>query len=698
MGNQNFSKVMIQTLSGDNSPTGKMKGGRIKMSLFYFNVRNINKSSQSAVASASYRSGEKLYSERDMEFKSYRGREVKPDSFILAPKHAPKWAYDREKLWNEVEKVERNWNSRLSRELLVALPVELTNEQQKEMLKEYVNGMLVSDGMVADISIHRDREHNPHAHIMLTVRPFNEDGSWGKKRIKNEDGKWIHSVNWNDKETLLKWRESYAEKVNEWYKKMNIPERISHESYEKQGLNKIPRLRLTREEYQFEERQKEISKKEGKEYQPSSHYAQINKEIEVANKKIEIIEQKVVSLSDYRQKFENEKLNEFNQIRRSMDLSDFDWEVLKKVAGRVGGFLDYQSAKENLKKLDNWKKKIDYKKLQIDAEEKVLSKAKLSFDKNPKSVLAYGFIPNKFEDLFLERVNELDSKKDELNRTISYFETIYDESLRAYELQKEFTKEEFKFLYPEYAQEFDGSNVDLYDIKFSYTQQFRENTIIHESLPDFNRDNSYLDDEHHNLKDVLNEWDSVNKDLLILARTKTKIQKDYKHTFDNFNAEKVYDSSIKFTAINEQISDKESRKEALKEKLFNMMKIYYPNIDDVTIKIIPPKVQSQLLLLHLTGESTGILSEDLLLLKQKKYNDKSYEQNQYRPSDRKGIEPRGKYEFEEQTNNNVASDSGQLFNTLIQMAQSQETKDNDLERKRKMKKKARKNYLGGHEL
>ncbi|MCT4571680.1 hypothetical protein N3930_29395, partial [Bacillus thuringiensis] len=60
--------------------------------------------------------------------------------------------------------------------------------------------------------------------------------------------------------------------------------------------------------------------------------------------------------------------------------------------------------------------------------------------------------------------------------------------------------------------------------------------------------------------------------------------------------------------------------------------------------------------------------------------------------------PRGKHEFEEQTNNNVASNSGQLFNTLIQMAQSQETKDNDLERKRKMKKKARKNYLGGHEL
>lgn len=342
--------------------------------------------------------------------------------------------------------------------------------------------------------------------------------------------------------------------------------------------------------------------------------------------------------------------------------------------------------------------KIDYKKLKIDAKEKVLSKARLSFDKNPKSVLAYGFIPNKFEDVFLERSNELKDKKDELNRTISYFEKLYDESLKAYDLQKQFVDEEFKFLYPEYAQDIDGSNEHIYDLKFSYTQQFRENNIIHESLHDFDKNNPYLSDDYHKLNDLLNNWESVNKDLLILQRTKAKIQKDYKYTFDNFDAEKVFDSSVKFTAINDQISEKESRKEFLKEQLFNMMKTYYPNIDDETIKEIPEKVQSQLLSLHLTGESTGLLSEDLLLLKQKKYNDKSYEQNQHRPSDRKGFEPRGKYEFEEQTNNNVASDSGQLFNTLIQMAQSQETKDNDLERKRKMKKKARKNYLGGHEL
>src|SRR5690606_13382450 len=110
--------------------------------------------------------------------------------------------YNRERLWNVVEAIEKNWNSRLSREVLVALPRELSNDVQKELLMEYVKENFSNNGMVADVSIHRDQSENPHAHIMLTVRPFNEDGTWANKRIKNEEGKWIHSTNWNDRETL----------------------------------------------------------------------------------------------------------------------------------------------------------------------------------------------------------------------------------------------------------------------------------------------------------------------------------------------------------------------------------------------------------------------------------------------------------------------------------------------------------------
>src|SRR5690606_26575939 len=132
-----------------------------------------------------------------------------------------------------------------------------------------------------------------------------EDGTWGKKRVKNEEGKWIHSTNWNDKETLIQWRKNFAEKVNEYYKKHEINERVSHESYEKQGLDKLPKQRLTRKEYQVEQKLKEEALKNGEEYKPKTYYAKQNLEIEKANqeierltKQIEFATQKVVSLSD----------------------------------------------------------------------------------------------------------------------------------------------------------------------------------------------------------------------------------------------------------------------------------------------------------------------------------------------------------------------------------------------------------------
>ncbi|MFP3423093.1 MobA/MobL family protein, partial [Bacillus sp. SIMBA_161] len=75
------------------------------MSYFRLQANIISKKNQSSVASASYRSGEELYSERDEEMKSYQQREVAPVSFILKPDHAPKWTLEREKLWNEVEKI-----------------------------------------------------------------------------------------------------------------------------------------------------------------------------------------------------------------------------------------------------------------------------------------------------------------------------------------------------------------------------------------------------------------------------------------------------------------------------------------------------------------------------------------------------------------------------------------------------------------
>ncbi len=86
-------------------------------------------------------------------------------------------------------------NSRYAKEFNVALPVELSESEQKELLTKYVQGNFVDQGMVADVAIHRDHQDNPHAHVMLTSRPFNPDGSWGLKAktqyIKDENGKQL---------------------------------------------------------------------------------------------------------------------------------------------------------------------------------------------------------------------------------------------------------------------------------------------------------------------------------------------------------------------------------------------------------------------------------------------------------------------------------------------------------------------------
>ena len=226
------------------------------MAIFHMSFSNISAGKgRSAIASAAYRSGEKLFD--DKEGRSYfYARSVMPESFILTPKNAPKWANDRQKLWNEVEKKDRKSNSRYAKEFNVALPVELTNEEQKALITKFVQETFVDKGMVADVAIHRDHEENPHAHVMLTNRPFNPDGSWGLKSktqyVLDKNGKQLLTKNGNPKQRKIwlvdwdkpgkveEWRTAWANEVNSLFQAKGMPERISEKSYEEQGIEKTP--------------------------------------------------------------------------------------------------------------------------------------------------------------------------------------------------------------------------------------------------------------------------------------------------------------------------------------------------------------------------------------------------------------------------------------------------------------------------
>lgn len=227
------------------------------MAIFHMSFSNISAGKgRSAIAGASYRSGEKLFDQKEGRSYFY-ARSVMPESFILTPKNAPEWASDRKKLWNEVERKDRRANSRYAKEFNVALPVELSEDEQKKLLTKYVQENFVDEGMVADVAIHRDHPDNPHAHVMLTNRPFNPDGTWGLKskreNILDENGNKTYTgnsrfprsrkvwlVDWDKKEKINQWRHNWAVSVNQALEQKNIPDRISEKSFIEEGIDDTP--------------------------------------------------------------------------------------------------------------------------------------------------------------------------------------------------------------------------------------------------------------------------------------------------------------------------------------------------------------------------------------------------------------------------------------------------------------------------
>jgi len=263
---------------------------------------------RSSIGVAAYRTGEKLYNEYNgtthdytkrrssVHASAYRsGQKLNNHDFthkggivhneIMLPPHAPTSFYDRSTLWNAVEQSERNHNARTGREIVVALPNELNREQQIAIVRDYVQRNFVNKGMCADFSIHAGHIHdrkneiypflnltvrkdNPHAHIQLTVRPLNRNGTWGAKskkeyildrngnRIKLPSGNYksrkVDSTDWDKTDTLLKWRENWSATVNQEFARLGITERIDHRTLKAQGINREPTMHMGHKAWNLE--------------------------------------------------------------------------------------------------------------------------------------------------------------------------------------------------------------------------------------------------------------------------------------------------------------------------------------------------------------------------------------------------------------------------------------------------------------
>jgi hypothetical protein len=234
------------------------------MAIYHLHMQIISRGAgKSAVAAAAYRSGDALTNENEGTHFDYSRKGGIIHSEILLPTNAPREFADRSTLWNAVEKIEKASNAQLAREIEIALPIELSTEQNIALARRYVQQIYVEKGMAADVCVHApDKETpNPHAHIMLTMRPFNEDGTWGAKQRKeyilDEQGNKIYdkakrqyacrsvpSTDWNEHSNAEIWRAAWADAVNAELEKRGHAERVDHRSYERQGIEQIPTVHL----------------------------------------------------------------------------------------------------------------------------------------------------------------------------------------------------------------------------------------------------------------------------------------------------------------------------------------------------------------------------------------------------------------------------------------------------------------------
>ena len=274
------------------------------MAIYHLEAKVVSRGAgRSAVAASAYLSCSRLYNDYDGIQHDYTKKQGLVWQQVFLPEYAPQEWQDWEKLWNAVEEVETAKDSRLAREFVVALPIELSREQQIKLLQDFIREQFVSDGMCADAAIHDTDGHNPHAHILLTVRPLDEQGHWqyktekeylcmrngeergftatefkvaqaegwekqypykvGKKKVymtpsAAEAQELIRadkhpkstpygrqnpiSERWNSEEQLVSWRVAWADVTNRYLESAGREERIDHRSNAARGLDEIPTI------------------------------------------------------------------------------------------------------------------------------------------------------------------------------------------------------------------------------------------------------------------------------------------------------------------------------------------------------------------------------------------------------------------------------------------------------------------------
>ncbi|MCH8674223.1 MobA/MobL family protein [Staphylococcus lugdunensis] len=525
---------------------------------FMLRVTNINRATKNIVASASYRSDEALYSERTDEKIKFRNHTVKPESMILTPQHAPDWTKDRQRLWNEVDKVEKHnaktKNPRLAKEVLLSLPNDFDREVQTEITKDFIKSEFVDKGMVADISIHRDDMNNPHAHVLLTQRPFNSDGTWGKKTKTrtqyNENGDAILNKNGNKVRKQERFadfdfkevRKHWELKLNQYSEREQSLRRYDSRSFEEQGLEKIAEIPLTREEYRLEKNEQRRCEKEGIEYKPVTYYGQKNEQIRRYNRG-EVSEV-------YNDKEKEQAQNEIRLlIQNANDQVSKNEKSYSILFDRYKHEVGYSEAKETIKNTSDststFGRKIQNDLLKNEIKRSQLKYYAKNFDINykfRKDVESKGYNKQEFANTVETNYKDLINEKNKLETREEKRKEIYQSAKDVYLTENEKNNLIVQQMYPKSHHHFNN------DEKAFIVDEAQKGNFIKAT------DVQYLFKKDNNIpNDVLLEdtYKKASKDIFFSERNLKKLEKG---SFE-YNVELQFIKEKEIDSYKEHIDD-----------------------------------------------------------------------------------------------------------------------------------------------
>lgn len=396
------------------------------------------------MASAAYRSGEKLINEYDGLEHDYTKKHYIEYKEIMLPDCAPKEYKDRNTLWNAVEKIEKSNMARLSREFEIALPVELSQEQQIEVLQNFIKDEIIPLNLCADICIHnppvmndykqpidatghptKDKDtmifRNPHAHVMVTMRPLDENGKWEKKSEveyickrgdeekrftadefnKEKDNGWekqykyvngkekvwltksegeamgLERVNRsprttkggrinpnvsyiNDRARVFEWRKHWEMAVNDKFKELGLDISIDHRSFKDQGRDELPSYHMGPQATNIE-RRAERELLEGKDETQFVHsdIALINKQIKEHNKFVVELRKSIEYLTKAAKDHLDNTLRKMQSIRVQLIGNTYESDAMSVLFHKLSDALI-----PNRNKLSLYKKELEHNRNQ----------------------------------------------------------------------------------------------------------------------------------------------------------------------------------------------------------------------------------------------------------------------------------------------------------------------------------------------